>query len=94
LAAVWIGGSALILGRWILKWRRIAALVHEATPLSVRDGIGVAVSDTLLEPGVFGIWRPVIVLPMGVAERLTHGELDAVIAHEVCHARRHDNLKC
>jgi beta-lactamase regulating signal transducer with metallopeptidase domain len=92
LAAFWVGGSALILGRWILQWRRIAAVVRGATPLSVRDGIGIAVSDTLLEPGVFGIWRPSIVLPRGVAERLNRGELEAVIAHEVCHVRRHDNL--
>jgi beta-lactamase regulating signal transducer with metallopeptidase domain len=92
LAAFWVGGSALILGRWILQWLRVATIVRGATPMSVRDGIGIAVSDTLLEPGVFGVWRPSIVLPKGVAERLNRSELDAVIAHEICHVRRHDNL--
>jgi hypothetical protein len=34
----------------------------------------------------------VIVLPQGITERLTHAEFEAVIAHELCHARRRDNL--
>jgi uncharacterized protein (TIGR03435 family) len=44
------------------------------------------------EPGVVGIWRPVLLLPEGLAERLTPAQLDGVIAHERCHIRRRDNL--
>jgi uncharacterized protein (TIGR03435 family) len=43
-------------------------------------------------PGVFGIFRPKLVMPQGIEERLTPGQLRAVIAHEVCHMRRRDNL--
>jgi uncharacterized protein (TIGR03435 family) len=45
-----------------------------------------------LEPGVFGIFRPVLLLPEGILERLTPAQLQAVLAHELCHARRRDNL--
>jgi len=45
-----------------------------------------------LEPGVFGIRHPVLLLPAGIEERLTPSQLNAVLAHEVCHVRRHDNL--
>jgi bla regulator protein blaR1 len=45
-----------------------------------------------MEPGVFGVWRPVLLLPEGLEERLTTAEFDAVIAHELCHMRRCDNL--
>ncbi len=45
-----------------------------------------------LEPGVFGILRPVLLLPEGITDRLTPAQLEAVIAHELCHVRRRDNL--
>ena len=45
-----------------------------------------------LEPGVFGIFRPIVVLPEGIAEQLTTAQFEAVLAHELCHARRRDNL--
>jgi uncharacterized protein (TIGR03435 family) len=48
-------------------------------------------SPALLEPGVFGIGRPVL-LPEGITERLTAEQLDAIVAHELCHVRRRDNL--
>jgi len=31
-------------------------------------------------------------LPEGIAERLTPAQLDAILAHELCHVRRRDNL--
>jgi uncharacterized protein (TIGR03435 family) len=45
-----------------------------------------------LEPGVFGIFRPVLILPEGMAEYLTTAQFDSVLAHELCHAQRRDNL--
>ena len=49
-------------------------------------------STAQLEPGVFGIFRPVLWLPAGIADRLDGAELEAVLAHELCHIRRRDNL--
>jgi uncharacterized protein (TIGR03435 family) len=46
----------------------------------------------LLEPGVVGVWRPVLLLPAGIEQRLTPRQLEAVLAHELCHVRRRDNL--
>ena len=45
-----------------------------------------------LEPGVFGILRPVLSLPQGIVDHLNDEQLDSVIAHEFCHIRRRDNL--
>src|SRR6185437_12236476 len=39
-----------------------------------------------------GAFRPVLLLPAGVPDRLTDAELVAVITHELCHVRRRDNL--
>jgi uncharacterized protein (TIGR03435 family) len=49
-------------------------------------------SPTLLEPGVFGIHNPVLLLPKGIEDRLSPAQLQAILAHELCHIRRRDNL--
>jgi bla regulator protein blaR1 len=49
-------------------------------------------SAAKLEPGIFGIVKPVLWLPAGIADCLSEKELDAILAHELCHARRRDNL--
>ena len=49
-------------------------------------------SPWTFEPGVVGIWRPVLLLPEGLADRLTSAQLNALIAHERYHIRSHDNL--
>ena len=41
---------------------------------------------------MFGVFRPVLLLPEGIFERLTPEQLQAVIAHELCHVRHRDNL--
>jgi bla regulator protein BlaR1 len=45
-----------------------------------------------MEPGVVGIFRPVLLLPEGILDRLTPAQLEAIVAHELCHVRRRDNL--
>ena len=49
-------------------------------------------STARVEPGVVGIRKPVLLLPAGITDRLTPDQLDAVLAHEMCHVRRRDNL--
>ena len=39
-----------------------------------------------------GAFHPVLLLPEGVADQLSGTELEAIVAHEVCHWRRRDNL--
>ena len=56
-------------------------------------GLPSVVSSTAkLEPGVFGIFRPVLWLPAGIGDRLDDAEMEAILAHELCHVRRRDNL--
>ncbi|MEN6604154.1 MAG: M56 family metallopeptidase, partial [Bryobacteraceae bacterium] len=49
-------------------------------------------STARMEPGIFGIFRPVLWLPDRIADHLSDTELEAILAHELCHARRRDNL--
>jgi bla regulator protein blaR1 len=92
LTSIWACGVIIVALAWCGRWRRVRAAVQIAKPLSWYAGVKVKSSSTLLEPGVFGIVRPVLILPEGIAERLAPAELKAILAHELCHIRRRDNL--
>jgi bla regulator protein BlaR1 len=49
-------------------------------------------SSASLEPWIFGIASPVLVWPHGISERLDDAHVEAILAHEVGHVRRRDNL--
>lgn len=74
------------------SWFRIRAAIRASSPIEIAATISVRSSTTLLEPGVVGFLRPVLLLPEGILNKLTPPQLDAVLAHEQCHVRRRDNL--
>jgi uncharacterized protein (TIGR03435 family) len=45
-----------------------------------------------MEPGIFGVVRPVLLWPRGISGHLDDAQLNAILAHEVWHVRRRDNL--
>jgi uncharacterized protein (TIGR03435 family) len=92
LFGVWLCGFAIASVSWLRRWRRLRAVQRAATPLSLNLPIRVMSSPARLEPGVFGIRTPVLLLPEGITDRLTPPQLEAVLAHELCHVRRRDNL--
>jgi hypothetical protein len=52
----------------------------------------VLASSSLMQPGLIGVLRPVLVVPETLPGRLTRTEIDAILAHEITHLRRRDNL--
>jgi bla regulator protein blaR1 len=74
------------------EWLRMRAIVRAGLPLTIDLPIRVVSTPERIEPGVFGIVRPVLLLPEGIAGRLTQPQLEAIIAHELCQVRRRDNL--
>ena len=108
LAAVWFCGFVVVLSVWYARWRRISATVREAVPLregrevealrhaeragGIRRPLELLLAPCSLEPGIFGIIRPVLVWPEGISERLDDAHVEAIVAHEVWHVRRQDNL--
>jgi uncharacterized protein (TIGR03435 family) len=90
--AVWACGFVAVAIGWTREWLRIRAIVRAASPLSLGLPICVVSTPARLEPGVFGIFRPVLLLPEGITRRLTQAQLHGVLAHELCHVRRRDNI--
>jgi bla regulator protein BlaR1 len=89
---VWISGILAGVAFWLRCWRTMRAVRRSATPLALGLPIPAMSSASQIEPGVFGIFRPVLLLPEGIAERLTPAQLDPILSHEMCHVRRRDNL--
>src|SRR5262249_34417580 len=108
LTLIWFAGClGLLAVWWRLRARlRIAINASRATTrtreletldrvrarLRIRREVRLALSPRAVEPGVWGVWRPVILLPERIAEELNDAELEAVMIHEMVHIARCDNL--
>lgn len=89
---IWACGFLIVTAGWAREWWRIRRMVKTGTRLDLGLAIPVVSVTSQLEPGVFGIFRPVLLFPEQIRERLAPEQLRAVIAHELCHVRRRDNL--
>ena len=93
---------------WARQWGRAARIARAATPLidgrevgivrrleslsGRRPGLHVLATDGRIEPGVFGIVRPVLLWPRGIGTRLDDRQIESIVAHEIAHVARRDNL--
>jgi bla regulator protein blaR1 len=108
LATIWFVGFVTVLWRWRADWRSIADAARCASPLEhgrvanalrrLQPGFGfkksvvLAASNASFEPGVFGILKPVLLWPKSMTDRLDDAHIEAILAHELSHIRRSDNL--
>ena len=100
LFGVWLLGAVLMLALLHLRMRtdrRYAPVAVGKNSVRLQQrvlahGVPVRVSAMGEAPSVDGVLRPHISLPEGVDRLLSEAELDAVLIHEVIHARRRDNL--
>jgi bla regulator protein BlaR1 len=108
LTVLWAMGVAAVLVSWGIRWRRIARLASHAAIVpdgrevhalermmslaGVAHPVRMRLSQEVLEPGVFGILRPVLLWPSAIRMRLDDDQLETVLAHELCHISRRDNI--
>ena len=108
LAALWMAGvSALMLrllgGVWYVRRLRTQGVEplpdswhRRGSKLAQRLGISRSVrfmqSSRVSVPMVSGWWKPVVLLPVGVLSGMPPQYVQAIIAHELAHVRRHDAL--
>jgi bla regulator protein BlaR1 len=108
IALVWTLGTLIVLAVWFVYWRRVSRAIRCATPASegpelralsgleqaglVNTPIQLCLSDSNLGPGVYGMMRPILIWPSRISQRLDEAQIKSVLAHELCHIRRRDNL--
>lgn len=108
LFSVWLAGVALLsvwhLGGW-MQARRLTrigtrpveerwelALLRLRRRLGIDRAVEILESSTVPVPAVVGWLKPVILVPASAFAGLTPQQLEAVLAHELAHVRRHDYL--
>ncbi len=92
-SALWACGFGAIALMRFRTWLRIRAAVRSSTLVDdSRQQSRFARLRACWNPEWSGCSRPVLLLPAGIVERLTPPQLEAVLAHELCHVRRRDNL--
>jgi beta-lactamase regulating signal transducer with metallopeptidase domain len=63
-----------------------------AVSLGIKRDIGLAESPQVKVPMASGIWRPLILVPLGMFAQLSPEETEAVLLHELAHIRRGDYI--
>jgi beta-lactamase regulating signal transducer with metallopeptidase domain len=99
LGALWLGGATVMFTRLCLRlWSehgeatvRSGSLDWQRDWLELAAGVPVRFAAGHA-PAVEGVLHPHILLPDGIDRLLNERELNAVIIHELTHARRRDNL--
>jgi beta-lactamase regulating signal transducer with metallopeptidase domain len=108
LSALWAAGMLAALALlWTAGRRESRRCLETARPappgieesarlaadlLRLHEPPRIVVSDTLSVPAVVGVFRPIVVLPPGLAERETKERLLHVLLHEFAHVGRRDPL--
>jgi len=108
LLPAWCCGVLLLSARTVLAWvitQRMArqdthapaapwreALAHALRRVRLSRPVRMLASARVDVPMVIGLWRPLILVPAGALTGLTPAQLEAILAHELAHIRRHDYL--
>ena len=106
ILAIWCAGVILLSFRLAGSWLAVRRLVRDATrPVSpeihtlVRRVAGrlaldrvvrVCESSAVVVPVMVGWLKPVVLLPASTISGLAPAQVEALIAHELAHVRRHD----
>ncbi|HZU28766.1 MAG TPA: M56 family metallopeptidase [Bryobacteraceae bacterium] len=104
---VWAAGVLICALRLILSARYASSLRRAGEPagtslidtasrlarhMKVMRPVRVLMSAVVDSPAVIGFLRPAILVPAASLVSLSAGQLEAVLAHELAHIRRHDYL--
>ncbi|UWZ82746.1 M56 family metallopeptidase [Occallatibacter riparius] len=108
IVLLWAAGAVAVVLTWLVRMARVRRLVKLAVPqhegrevemlratesiVGLRRPLPLLLSKDCMEPGVFGIFRPVLLWPEGISAHLDDAQVSAIVAHEVWHVRRRDNL--
>jgi beta-lactamase regulating signal transducer with metallopeptidase domain len=100
VGVIWLAGAFAMLMRLLSRMRREHPEIDAPNQLRIRgiafdflaNGIPVSFGKGHLGPAVCGVLYPRILLPSGIDRVLNEREFNAVLIHELAHARRRDNL--
>lgn len=105
IAILWFLGCGLMLGRLVFGLRTLNKLRKNsqtapgwlqqllsecAKQLNIRSRVELRLSKEIAVPMLFGLLRPVIVLPSWCVDKFSHAELRLMLMHELAHWKYRD----
>ena len=90
LGMLWIARSASRMGATHASWQ--ARLSRMAQDAGVTRPVRLRILDDIASPLTAGIWRPMVLVPAALITGMPPQLLEALLAHELAHIRRHDYL--
>ena len=92
IAALWIAASVWRAADLVVHAIKLRRVWKDAAPVELKiAGAEVCATRHLDRPSVIGFFRPRILIPAWLMERLTPAELEQVVLHEGEHLRRRDD---
>ena len=82
-----VRGAALVIDGPVFD-----ALRRAERSAGIRTTTTIVSLDREIEPGIIGLWRPVLVWPRALTQALSVDRVEAIVAHEMVHVMRRDNL--
>ncbi len=79
-------GQDIVSAEWKQRFSQLRAVLEVSRPVQFLSSAAIAV------PMVIGWLKPVVLVPAGLFTGLTTAQLEAILAHELAHIRRHDYL--
>jgi bla regulator protein BlaR1 len=105
---IWLTGCAVVLLSWWIQSGRLAQTIGRASLMTdgreleilrrVAQRVGrhgpitLFSTNAAIEPGIVGIVNPFLLWPRHMSAHLDDRQIEAIMAHELWHVRRRDNL--
>ena len=103
-ALLWLAGASAIIARQLHKYRRFSRYLRDESRPAMRtdapatklqdifgDTLPALVLPGINSPALFGIRKPVLLLPESFGESYDSDQQHIILAHEAVHLRRGDN---
>lgn len=77
-------------GKAPIDWRLFVQ--QQSALMGIRQWVQVKVSPHIATVTTYGFWRPVILIPLALANQLTLAQAESLLLHELAHIRQNDYL--
>ncbi len=108
MGIIWLFGSLSFFALWQVKLLKLRLQLRDGgepfsesinlrlnkltAKLDIKKKITGLLIERNIEPGVYGILHPTIILPKKLSKMFTEEELESILIHELSHVRYKDNL--
>ena len=108
IVGLWVVGCVLLFARLFLgyvwvnqiknhpknqKNEQLSAILDSLkSKMGIVQNVAIKTSSVVSLPMIMGVFKPVILMPIGLVTGFSEEQLETILAHELAHLKRHDFL--